>query len=509
MREVVGRRLEPLDPATREVLAIAGVAGRPFTIAGVARVGGLGRESVAVALEPALAGRLVEPRADAPGRFGFAHAIVRDAVYDELTPALRARLHSAFAAVLQESLEAGGEATAAEAAHHALAAARCGADPQPAWALSLEAAREAAALHAHAEAAAHFGGALEALELGADVSPAERLDATMALAAATFAAGDIDAARRRFAAVAGAARRSGAAELQARAALGFSQVQPYGVIDEEAIALLQGALDALPPDDSALRAKAAARLGQRLDPVTDQSRREALVDEGIAMARRLGDDDALLGLLTAAALVNWPPARAADRAAATGEVLGLAARGSDLAGVFWARTLRLRDALEAGELDSGRRRARAARAALGREPARVLPLVPARPPVRARDVRRPRSRRASGSPTRPRSSTAATAATSRSTPRRGSRSPSSAGAPPTRRSKRCAGSPAGTPRSRSGRRCSPRSSGASAARAGAARWRAARATASPPSCAARTGSAGSSCSPSRWWRGARRSRRRR
>ena len=352
VREVVGRRLEPLDPATREVLAIAGVAGRPFTIAGVARVGGLGRESVAVALEPALAGRLVEPRADAPGRFGFAHAIVRDAVYDELTPALRARLHAAFASLLQESLEAGGEATAAEAAHHALAAARCGADPQPAWALSLEAAREAAALHAHAEAAAHFGGALEALELGADVSPAERLDATMALAAATFAAGDIDAARRRFAAVAGAARRTGAAELQARAALGFSQVQPYGVIDEEAIALLQGALDALPPDDSALRAKAAARLGQRLDPVTDQSRREALVDEGIAMARRLGDDDALLGLLTAAALVNWPPARAADRAAATGEVLGLAARGSDLAGVFWARTLRLRDALEAGELDA-------------------------------------------------------------------------------------------------------------------------------------------------------------
>ena len=295
VREVVGRRLEPLDPATREVLAIAGVAGRPFTIAGVARVGGLGRESVAVALEPALAGRLVEPRADAPGRFGFAHAIVRDAVYDELTPALRAKLHAAFAAVLQESLEAGGEATAAEAAHHALAGARCGADPQAAWALSLEAAREAAALHAHAEAAAHYAGALEALELGAEVSSAERLDATMALAAASFAAGDIDAARRRFAAVASAARRSGAAELQARAALGFSQVQQYGVIDEEAIALLQGALDALPPADSALRARAAARLGQRLDPVTDQSRREALVDEGVAMARRLGDDETLLG----------------------------------------------------------------------------------------------------------------------------------------------------------------------------------------------------------------------
>jgi hypothetical protein len=351
VREVVGRRLEPLGTETREVLAIAGVVGRPFTIAGVARVGGLGRESVAHALEPALAGRLVEPRADTPGRFGFAHAIVRDAVYDELTPALRARLHAAVAAVLRESLEAGGDATAAEAAHHALAAARCGADPRPAWDLSLEAAQEAAELQAHAEAAAHYAGALEALDLGAEVAPAVRLETSLALAAALFAAGDIDAARERFRNVAAAGRRSGAVDIHARAALGFSEFQPYGVIDDPAIGLLEEALDLLPPDDSALRARACARLGQRLDPVTDQPRREALVDEGIAMARRLGDDDAVVKLLGAAALVNWRPERDAVRRGATSEVIARAGRGTDLAPVFWARMIQLRDALTAGRLD--------------------------------------------------------------------------------------------------------------------------------------------------------------
>jgi hypothetical protein len=351
VREVVGRRLEPLQPATREVLAIAGVVGRPFTIAGVARIGGLGRESVAQALQPALSARLLEARLDAPGSFGFAHAIVRDAVYDELPPALRARWHASVAAVLQESLEAGGEATAAEAAYHALAAARCGGDPQPAWDLSLEAANEAAGLHAHAEAAAHYAGALEALELGADAAPAIRLETSLALAAATFAAGDIDPARRRFRSVAAAARRSGAAEVHARAALGFSEVQQYGLIDTDAIALLQEALDLLPPQDSALRARASARLGQRLDPVTDQARREALVDEGVAMARRLGDDQALVSLLAAAALVNWPPERDAVRSDATEEVLALTVRGTDLAAVFWARTTRLCEALKAGQLD--------------------------------------------------------------------------------------------------------------------------------------------------------------
>jgi hypothetical protein len=350
VREVVGRRLEPLDPATREVLAIAGVVARPFTIASVARIGGLGRESVAQALQPALSGRLLEARPDAPGRFGFAHAIVRDAVYDELAPAMRARLHASAAAVLRESLEAGGDATAAEAAHHALAAARSGGDPQPAWDLSLEAAREAAALQAHAEAAEHYAGALEALELGAEVTTAVRLETSLAFAAATFAAGDIDAARRRFRTVAAAARRGGAAEIQARAALGFSEVQQYGLIDTDAIALLQEALDVLPPHDSALRARASARLGQRLDPVTDQARREALVDEGVAMARRLGDDEALVSLLSAAALVNWPPGRDAVRRDAAEEVLAQAVRGADLAAVFWARTTRLCEALKAGQL---------------------------------------------------------------------------------------------------------------------------------------------------------------
>jgi hypothetical protein len=349
VREVVGRRLAPLEPATREVLAIAGVVARPFTIAGVARVGKLDREAVAHALEPAIAGRIVEARADAPGRYGFAHAIVRDAVYDDLAPAVRGKLHAALAALLEESRAAGGDATAAEAARHALAAARCGADPAPAWSLSLDAAREAAGVQAHTEAAAHYAGALEAIELGAEASPAQRLEASLSLAGALYAAGDIGTARSRFRTVASAARRLGTADVQARAAVGFSEVQAYGEIDDEAIALLQDALDALPPDDSVLRARALALLGQRLDPVTDIARSEALLDEGVAMARRVGDPDALVRVLSAAALVDWRPERAASRAAAIDEVLALTVRSADPAAVFWARTLRLRDALEAGD----------------------------------------------------------------------------------------------------------------------------------------------------------------
>ena len=331
VREVVGRRLEPLEPATREVLAIAGVVGRPFTIAGVARVGGLGRETVA---RGARAGARRPARRGAPRRARAASASRTRSCATPSTTSWRPRVRARAARrrsppCCRSRCDAGGDATAAEAAHHALAAARCGADPQPAW----DAVARGGARGRRAAGARRGRRALRAARSRRSSSaprraPAERLETTLALAAATFAAGDIEAARRRFRTVAAAARRSGAADAQARAAIGFSEVQRYGAIDDDAIALLQDALDALPPDDSVLRARASARLGLRLDPVTDQARREALLDEGVAMARRLGDADALVSLLSAAALVNWPPERAAARAAATDEVLALAARGA-------------------------------------------------------------------------------------------------------------------------------------------------------------------------------------
>ena len=281
-----------------------------------------------------------------PGRagpFGFAHAIVRDAVYDELSPTLRGRLHTSVAAVLQESRAAGGEATAAEAAHHALAAARCGAEPQAAWELSLDAAREAAALQAHAEAAGHYAGALEALELGAEATAAERLrvcsrsprprcggESTPAGAAS---------ARPRPPHAPAATPRCWPAPRSASP----SSTLPRD--DHDAIAVLQGALDgaARPTTARPARVTGAARL--RLDPATEQARGGRRCRRGGPMARRLGNPAALSPL--------WSPVwstggrsgrrRARRRPPRRSAWPGAAPTGA----VWWARTMRLRDALEA------------------------------------------------------------------------------------------------------------------------------------------------------------------
>ena len=131
--------------------------------------------------------------AQAPGHFAFAHGIVRDAIREALPAQRRGALHEAVASALIVRRDAGADVPAAQIAHHALAAARAGADPQPAWDAALEAAREAAAALGHAEAA----GALRARRSrrsrsGAEAPAAERRDALLALADATFAAGDIE-----------------------------------------------------------------------------------------------------------------------------------------------------------------------------------------------------------------------------------------------------------------------------------------------------------------------------
>ena len=202
--------------------------------------------------------------------------------------------------------DAGADVPAAQIAHHALAAARAGADPQPAWEAALEAAREASAALGHAEAAAHYAEALEALALGAEAPASERREAMLDLAEATICAGDIEEARRRYSQAAAAARRDGDAEALARAALGFAQVRPYGAIDEESVTLLSQALERL--EDGPLKVRVTGLLSVFWP---EQARREALIDEALASA---ADEATRAWLWPAAVIVNWRPERAARSA---------------------------------------------------------------------------------------------------------------------------------------------------------------------------------------------------
>jgi predicted ATPase len=99
VREVVAARVGRLEERARRVLALAAVAGSELDAGLVRAASGAPEEEVLDALEQALrAGFLRELPGD--GGLAFTHALVRDALVDELSAARRAHLHRRVADAL-------------------------------------------------------------------------------------------------------------------------------------------------------------------------------------------------------------------------------------------------------------------------------------------------------------------------------------------------------------------------------------------------------------------------
>ena len=303
VREVVTRRLRALPDDVRDTLAVASVLGTTFRLSDVEAIT---RRPALDALERAERARLIEPGAETD-HFAFAHDLLRRTVYGTLSASRATRLHQQAG----EALEAAG-ADAAELVRHYSAALDVG-DPSRLVGPCLELARRHAEAHAHAEAIEHYERALVALRRGA-ADPALEAELLLGLAA-SLEYHDIGAARDAYRQAAGA---GAGPEVTARAAVGFATWQLYGVVDTEALALLERALRELPDEPSPLRARAQCLYAARL-PAAEQPRRESLWRDAAAMAR--GDDDALTAILRYAPYVLWRPESLADRIAAAEETV--------------------------------------------------------------------------------------------------------------------------------------------------------------------------------------------
>ena len=110
-------RLDQLDDATRLVVRAAAVAGRRVPHELLAAVVDLDQLGLERALRSAVESNVLVP-VGADG-YAFRHALLAEAVYDDLLPGERVRLHGAYVAAL---LHRGRAGTAAELARHARAA---------------------------------------------------------------------------------------------------------------------------------------------------------------------------------------------------------------------------------------------------------------------------------------------------------------------------------------------------------------------------------------------------
>jgi predicted ATPase len=100
IRDVVRARVERLSSECAEALGAAAVIGESFDVATLARVSGCPDDALLAMLEHGVAAGLVDEVA--AGRYRFAHALTRDAVYAGLGPSRRARLHRAAASALAD-----------------------------------------------------------------------------------------------------------------------------------------------------------------------------------------------------------------------------------------------------------------------------------------------------------------------------------------------------------------------------------------------------------------------
>jgi DNA-binding CsgD family transcriptional regulator len=185
-------RMEQLSPAAQQVLRAAAVAGRHVDDELVMRASGLAPREYEDAVREAVAHQLLIP--DGARGLAFRHALLREAIYADLLPGERTRLHASLAELLSDERRLRQVAgSAAELAHHALASH----DIPGAFAASVLAGQEAERLTAPAEAHRHYDLALSLWDRVTDpvaLGGVERGDLMLRSALSAADAGDISRA---------------------------------------------------------------------------------------------------------------------------------------------------------------------------------------------------------------------------------------------------------------------------------------------------------------------------
>ncbi len=357
VREVVGRRLDRLSEDCNWVLSAACVMGREFAVDVLDPVvchetarafpemdpEELTRERLLEVLDEATAARVIQQ--NQVGRFTFSHALVREALYEELGVTRRVRLHRRVAETIESVYGDDIERYLDQLAHHFLEAQEL----DKAIDYAIRAAKRAMSLMAYEEGAELYERALQALELRGGASGEDRARLLIALGDAQGRAGDGPRAKQTFFRAADVARAAGAQDQLARAALGVAQKFEVGLIERELIELVEEALAGCGDEPSATRAELMASLAIAVY-FEDHNRADQLGAEAVEMARAVGGDHTLAVTLLSRHFTVWEPERLDERLAVATELIEVASRSGDRDLGVEGHGLRIIDLLERGDI---------------------------------------------------------------------------------------------------------------------------------------------------------------
>ena len=203
--------------------------GAIFDLATIEAAGGPAGDELFDALDEAAVASIVREVPGTVGCYTFAHALVRSALYEELTTNRRVRMHWRIGEALEARYERNIDAHLDELAYQFVEGALAG-DPAKAVDYCRRAGEHAESELAFEAAAHHFERALGTLELVEDDDPVLRCDLQLALAAAFNNGGDERRQDAMYAAAA-SARAMSDAERLARAALILSSAPSGTSVD--------------------------------------------------------------------------------------------------------------------------------------------------------------------------------------------------------------------------------------------------------------------------------------
>ncbi|CAN5641323.1 AAA family ATPase [soil metagenome] len=362
--QLIESRMASLDSADRRLLEIAAVIGQEFSLDIWERASQAPSDLLSATLERSINAGILE---EMPGgsNVRFHHALIREALYGEIGLFQRRDLHRVIADILIESPRPDPDEVITQ-----LQPAN---DPRLAdW--LIRSGDRAMSRFAWDTAVERYTRASSLFELQEKSDPLQVCEVLLKLGDAqnhagsgrgkAWGAGNDAEAQATFWRVAAIARRAGLPEQLARAALGIagsSRASAHG--GPEGVRLMAEALEALSEEDSVLRAQLLGRLATgtlnlvavgRLTESASVEEVDVWSLEAVAMARRLGDPQALVqALLSRNIVIGFVDFE--ERHANQEEGLAAANQAGDHPLLAWLLYNGIVDLMLKGELEDARK----------------------------------------------------------------------------------------------------------------------------------------------------------
>jgi len=334
VRHVVLRRLEGLSEDFRSLLEWAAVIGDSFTSTLLEQVSDVESDQILHHLAAAENARIISSRSASgsmrpPGEYGFGHALIPEALYQELPAEERARRHRAVGLALEFSGGSSIGERVEELAHHFFQAAPAG-ELDRASGYAVRAAERALQRFAYEDAVAQLENLIAIEELRVPRDAHRQCVALLRLGEAQGKGGHYDAAEATLLRAAALARELEDPELYARTAIGrasdpFRRSGPELTSDGSPLSVrahLEQAVEWGVHMSAEVRARALAALARRSASETSQASEHA--ERAFDLARESGSDTAVFEASMARLVSSAGPDHVERRLELADEIVRLA-----------------------------------------------------------------------------------------------------------------------------------------------------------------------------------------